>query len=56
MDITFDGIIMKSNDEEQEYIFNLKNKNDTVNSYRKNVYLNNKERIKEYSRQYYLKI
>ena len=55
MDIIFDGILMKLNDEETEYIFNLKNKNDTANNYRKNFYQNNKERIKEYSRQYYLK-
>ena len=55
MDIIFDRILMKLNDEEQEYIFNLKNKTDTANNYRKNFYQNNKERIKEYSRQYYLK-
>jgi len=55
MDLIFEGIIMKLNDEEQEYIFNLKNKTDMVNNYRKNFYQNNKEKIKEYSRQYYLK-
>jgi len=55
MDLIFDGILMKLNDEEQEYIFNLKNKTDMVNNYRKNFYQNNKEKIKEYSRQYYLK-
>jgi hypothetical protein len=55
MDLIFDGILMKLNNEEQEYIFNLKNKNDMVNNYRKNFYQNNKEKIKEYSRQYYLK-
>ena len=54
MDIIFDGILIKLNDEEQEYIFNLKNRNDTANNYRENFYLNNKEKIKEYSRQYYL--
>ena len=35
MDIIFDGILMKLNDEETEYIFNLKNKNDTANNYKK---------------------
>ena len=55
MDLIFDRILMKLNDEEQEYIFNLKNKNDTANNYRKNFYQHNKEKIKEYSRQYYLK-
>ena len=50
MDNIFDGILMKLNDEEQEYLFNL-----TANKYRKTFYQNNKEKIKEYSRQYYLK-
>ena len=48
-------ILMKLNDEEQKYIFNIKNKNDTAINYRKIFYENNKEKIKEYSRQYYLK-
>jgi hypothetical protein len=55
MDMMINEILMKLNDEEQKYIFNLKNKNDTAINYRKIFYENNKEKIKEYSRQYYLK-
>jgi hypothetical protein len=47
MDMMINEILMKLNDEEQKYIFNLKNKNDTENA--------NKEdsgRISE--RRYYL--
>lgn len=51
----FENIIEKLTEEEQEYIFNLKNKTEKMINYRKDFYLNNKEKIKEYSRQYYLK-
>lgn len=55
MSIIFENIIEKLNSEEQEYIFNIKNKIEKTTNYRKEFYLNNKEKIKEYSRQYYLK-